>query len=673
MTGRSGRDTKVLLSIFGPIAVLSVALGFVHFNTLAVNRDRVEAQLERQQDLITDLAAAGMQANFREVFQKLEQLGVVIASSKDQAVQSEEVSRTYEALVDRVDAVAYFDASGRKSGSVSSHEALDRLPADCRFAEFFTTPKLTMVPYLSPLTKLADGEPVIYISYPVRAEGTGEFAGITLAQLDGDALSSLCSTSAGIDAAVKLYYYDQHGQCVCPSTGASPDVRPYKDRMAAGAEVSGTFPVSGEGGQGKLHMHPVQVEGYRWYTATVMPLSGLDKMARDDFMSLFLTGGFFILSLAMGGVYFLRVYKAKDQAEVEASCSAALAAQSEALADEKEKLLAVTNSIPDGIMLLDGEGRVLVANNRLKDILGVSPTGGLDMDLTGLPDDFPLRPLLGPEGTGEAVIGNKTYQVLVIPVGRPGQDGLKEIRLLRDITVEKSLAQKKADLVSMITHDVKSPLSTIIGLSQWIGKETKDCGCASDDVRSGLDAITRAGSRILNIMENFLFLSSIEGMRKLNRQEISLDVLVTKAVLEFQMEARNRDISLDYCLAEPSPVVSVDETQISRAVANLLGNALKYTPEGGRVSVATKNFRSYVTISVSDTGPGISRQDMPFVFDRYFRSKSASAGVKGSGLGLAIAKAVVEAHGGTIDVSSEEGAGTTFTLRLPLYQPGENN
>ncbi len=346
--------------------------------------------------------------------------------------------------------------------------------------------------------------------------------------------------------------------------------------------------------------------------------------------------------------------------------------QGGALAAEKDKLRAVLDSIPDGIMLLDEKGAVLDANAGMRAILGVSADGRPPAGMEGMPDDPPVKALLDAAGGEEKTIRGKTYRLIRAPVLGSGLGPLYEVCLLRDVTLEHTLAQKKSDLVSMITHDVKSPLTAIIGISQWISAEG-GAGQIGGEAKAGLETIGRAAGRILTLMDNFLFLSSIEGGRGLEKRPVDLNAFVNKALLEFYFQAKQKGISLNHSMAEPPPVVHMDEHQMMRALANLVNNALKYTPEGGQVSVFAENLKTHVTITVMDSGHGINKKDIPLIFDRYYRSETARKGTKGSGLGLAIAKAVVESHGGAIDVTSEEGKGSRFTLRLPAGNDNHNH
>ena len=651
MQKQAFKDLKIIISVFGPIAVLFVVLIVFQYRSYKVNKERLEDQLIKQQQLVTAMAASRAQFFVKKIDYELAELSESIAVSRDPSHQGSAIGKSYDELQEEVDGVAYFDPSGKKVYSISKPDTMDALPADCRYEEYFSSPKLAGVTYVSELHKLPGGKEVLYIARPVDG------GGVVVAQLGVGPFRKLCAQLEELGSEIRFAFYDQHGREMCAGSACDLTVGPAHKEMMGDTEKAVLIPADKKCGRQRVLYRPFMVEGYRWYVSSLMPLAGLDQMTRGDYLFLFGLGWFFIVSLAGGGVYFRNVYKAKVLAETEASYNKTLVAQREALAEEKDKLVAELNSIPDGIMLLDGEGSVLDSNSKVREIMTDA----------------------GPEGTesvsagqeGEKEIGGKTYRVVSVPFVGKSKGSLKEVRLLRDVTVEKQLERKKADLVSMITHDVKSPLTAIIGLSRFISEEIPKENIPAD-VLSSMGTITRAANRIHALMDNFLFLSSVESAHKLSRRPVDLNQFLAKAVSEFQIEARHKDIKLRYLDEERLAFVNIDEDQMMRALANLIGNALKYTPRGREVSIFAKHFRDYVAITVKDNGPGISKKDLPFIFDRHYRGKTVGEGVKGSGLGLSIVKAVVEAHGGKIDVESEEGQGSSFTLRLPLGQASED-
>jgi PAS domain S-box-containing protein len=239
-----------------------------------------------------------------------------------------------------------------------------------------------------------------------------------------------------------------------------------------------------------------------------------------------------------------------------------------------------------------------------------------------------------------------------------------EARRLREELAERNAQLEQADrlkdeLISVVSHDLRTPLTSIMGYLELAFEEPDD-----DARREYLVVARRNAERLHRLVEDLLFVSRVESGRaglELGTHDVGL--LVGDAVENALPIAQQRQIELasrcdDYAVA------SVDAHRITEAIENLLSNALKFTPPGGRVDVVVTGDAESVSIRVSDTGIGVPDEDVDHLFDRFFRTAGAE-GVPGAGLGLSIVKAIVDAHGGTIAVESRQGAGTCFELRLP--------
>ncbi|OGP90392.1 MAG: hypothetical protein A2156_06765 [Deltaproteobacteria bacterium RBG_16_48_10] len=217
-------------------------------------------------------------------------------------------------------------------------------------------------------------------------------------------------------------------------------------------------------------------------------------------------------------------------------------------------------------------------------------------------------------------------------------------------------------LTGDLAHELRTPLANlqthIEGLIDGVLPSTPE------NLTSIHEEILRLGRLVGNLEE----LNRAEASRlNLKREKTSLRTLVERTISQFQPRYFDKDVGLTVSLPENSIELSLDQDKISQVLNNLLSNALKFTQKGGSVEVAARRKGRDVEISVRDTGTGISENDLPFIFERFFRGGIGENGAKGSGIGLTIAKELTEAHGGKIEVESALNRGTKFTVRLPLH------
>jgi len=240
-----------------------------------------------------------------------------------------------------------------------------------------------------------------------------------------------------------------------------------------------------------------------------------------------------------------------------------------------------------------------------------------------------------------------------------------EIKTFYDVTEDKLLEKRKADFISLITHDLKSPLTNIIVYSELMKDKDLD-----EEDSEFVSSITRNGKRLLDMVEQYLDLSKTEaGMLELRTSRVNSSDLINEAVADIQVQAGSKGITIDTELPREAVEIVADRERLSRVMANLLSNAIKYSPNGAQVRVSASEFTEdaerFLEIKVSDTGYGIKPNELPHVFDRYYRASDTS-GTRGTGLGLAVVKSLVDAHKGKVTVESKLHEGTTFTVTLPL-------
>jgi signal transduction histidine kinase len=222
--------------------------------------------------------------------------------------------------------------------------------------------------------------------------------------------------------------------------------------------------------------------------------------------------------------------------------------------------------------------------------------------------------------------------------------------------------KQRRSLVADVAHELRTPLSNVQGYLEAV----KDGLLQPDD--KTIDTIYQQVVHVVQLVEDLRILAMAEsGTLRLHRESGSIEELLRQAVDAFRPRAEAKGVDLSVGVQPELPDVPMDRTRIAQVVANLLENAIFHTPEGGSVAVSARNSNSVLTVAVSDTGPGISSQDMDLVFERFYRvdpSRTRSTG--GTGLGLTIAKQLIEAHGGSIGVESAVDQGSSFYFNLPL-------
>jgi len=224
----------------------------------------------------------------------------------------------------------------------------------------------------------------------------------------------------------------------------------------------------------------------------------------------------------------------------------------------------------------------------------------------------------------------------------------------------QALITEIKEVTDNIAHDLKSPVTRIRGLAEV----TLSTGRSLDEYQTMAASTIEECDRLMGMINIMLEISEFEaGVATLNISQVNISTLIEEACDLFQPLAEDKGLVIKVKVS-PQLLVSADRSKLQRAFANLLDNAVKYTPSGGTVTVSVKKGEKGVIISFRDTGIGIATDDIPRIFDRFFRADK-SRSVPGAGLGLSLVRAVVQAHGGDVQVSSSSGAGSLFTVVLP--------
>jgi signal transduction histidine kinase/CHASE3 domain sensor protein len=344
-------------------------------------------------------------------------------------------------------------------------------------------------------------------------------------------------------------------------------------------------------------------------------------------------------------------------------------------------LRAVLDSTVDGILLSDAEGNIQLANRPV-----VNLTRDLGMSFEGTTVDRLLsvaHRIRDPEKYREAMerlrtnpdeptfdefedaVSGRVFQGFTSPVRDDRGGFVGRIWTLREVTQQRELDRLKDDFVATVSHELRTPLTSMMGFLEMIREE--EAGHLTDEQKRFLAIVYRSSERLQRLVGDLLFVARLDANGlQLRFADVDISELVGETVESSSALARSREIDLEAKLAEV-PLVLGDRERLQQLVSNLISNAIKFTPAGGTVSARTFVEGGDAVIEIEDTGIGIPLAEQERLFQRFFRSSTATEqAIPGTGLGLVISKAIAEAHGGGIGVRSEAGEGTCFRVRLPL-------
>jgi two-component system phosphate regulon sensor histidine kinase PhoR len=349
--------------------------------------------------------------------------------------------------------------------------------------------------------------------------------------------------------------------------------------------------------------------------------------------------------------------------------SANLAATIESISAEKNKLDVILANLADGVIMTDTGGDVILANRAAGSLFGFKEENALSRPVIEVARDHEVDAILklclktGKEQNVqfESVPTKKFLRAIALPL--KNQSKLNGVLILvQDLTELRSLQTMRRELIGNISHELRTPIAGIKAMA-----ETLQSGAINDKeaARDFLSRIESEADRLTQMVTELTQLSRIEsGQAELKMEPVDLNTLAAEVTTQLTPLAERQQVKLLMQPAPDLPPVTADKDRIRQTIINLIHNAIKFNKPDGKVTVATGYDSKFVTFSVADTGIGISKDDLPHVFERFYKAdKARSSG--GSGLGLAIAKHTIQAHGGDILAQSEEGKGSTFTFRLP--------
>jgi len=342
------------------------------------------------------------------------------------------------------------------------------------------------------------------------------------------------------------------------------------------------------------------------------------------------------------------------------------------ISEDKDKMKVVLSSVIEGIVAIDKEGRIILFNHALKNMIDCSSNRVLEKFHWEIIRNNQLNELLKETlQKGQALTREITLFSPQEKIFHASANPLNEknkvwgaVVVLNDITEIKKLEKMRSEFVANVSHELRTPLTSIQGFV-----ETLKEGAINDPEKAQyfLEIIEKQSNRLNNLIEELLQLSKIESQEiAMNLQSINLRNLIDKTISEFKKKIEQKDHKIKINISPQLPLVKADSEQFEVVFRNLLDNALKYTPDGGEIYISALEKAENIYIEIVDNGIGISAEHLPRIFERFYRAnKDRSRKLGGTGLGLAIVKHIVQAHQGTIGVESKPGKGSKFFFTLP--------
>jgi len=336
---------------------------------------------------------------------------------------------------------------------------------------------------------------------------------------------------------------------------------------------------------------------------------------------------------------------------------------------EHKKLQAILSRTADAVIVTDENARIILFNQAAKNVFCPDSEIAPGQPLVDVVHNRDLIELFsqatgGPPLRAEIPLpGDRTLYATLSTI-----EGVGHVAVMQDITHLKKLDEMKSEFVSTVSHDLRSPLTTIKGFVDLMGV----VGPLNEQQQDFVQRIQKGVVAITELINDLLDIGRIEAEVNLNMEKCAFDEIIHQSVDVLRNQAESKGQTLTLNLPPHLPPIWGNPLRLRQVVDNLVNNAIKYTPEGGTITVWVEGYDSQIALHVRDTGIGIPPADQPYIFDKFYRVRSEETeDITGTGLGLAIVKSIVEKHNGRVWVESEPGRGSTFTVLLPIYQDGE--
>ena len=351
---------------------------------------------------------------------------------------------------------------------------------------------------------------------------------------------------------------------------------------------------------------------------------------------------------------------------------------------EKRRVEAILDTVADGILILSPDRSIERCNPALAKLLKTDVSeviGRKHNDVISFDEiahgptleqaeagGWPLTPTATLYVEGDLLRGDGSkiaVGVTYAPLLTEGRQLVNVIASVRDVSRFRQAEELQSTFISVISHELKTPVALIKGYVGTLRRE--DVRWESKVVQDSLKVIEEEADHLASLIENLLDASRLEaGALPLNATDLSLPNLAERIAERYRTQTEKHKISVEF----PSefPIILADEQRIGQVLLNLLSNAVKYSPEGGQITISGQSKPEHVVVCVTDRGPGMVPGDVPYIFDRFYRSEEAQRATKGAGLGLYLTRAILEAHGGSIWVDPQYKDGACICFSLPRNQ-----
>ena len=346
----------------------------------------------------------------------------------------------------------------------------------------------------------------------------------------------------------------------------------------------------------------------------------------------------------------------------------------ENLEQESKRLHSILSYMTDGVLATNRRGQIIMINDMAKKQLGVKKEDVLNksiLELLKIEDEYELRDLITqiPELMIDSQDVNGEYLSLRVRFALVRREsgfisGL--VAVLHDTTEQEKEERERRLFVSNVSHELRTPLTSVKSYLEALDEGALYDPVAPDFIKVSLDET----NRMMRMVTDLLHLSRIDNVTsQLDVELINFTAFITFILNRFD-KMRSQDEEKKYELVRDYPInsvwIEIDTDKITQVIDNILNNAIKYSPDGGKITVSMKTTDDQMILSIKDQGLGIPKQDLPKIFDRFYRvDRARSRAQGGTGLGLAIAKEIIKQHNGFIWAKSEYGKGSTFTIVLP--------